>query len=393
MIISKLILHNWKNFQHCDVKLSARVFIVGANASGKSNLLDVFRFMRDIVKQAGGLQHAVEERGGVSKIRCLAARAKSDISIEVHLSESENIDPDWKYSLTFKTAKGSGGIFKTQAAIVQEKVWSKKDGQWVLQRKASDAAEDEETLKFTFLEQPNSNTKFREIYHFFRESQYLHVVPQLVRDADSYMLSAKKEDYYGRNLLDKMSKTPKNTRDAYMRRINEVLQIAVPQLKDIKFEPDDKGVPHLEAVYVHWRPQGAKQQESQFSDGTLRLIGFMWALLDGQETILLEEPELYLHTAIVKLLPEFISRMQKKKNRIRQVIMTTHSIDLLSNEGIGAEEVIILKPTSEGSEVNRAEDIQEIKTFLDSGFSMAEAVIPSVAPNKIEKILQLKIWE
>ncbi len=63
MIISRVKLTNWKNFQNVDVELKNRVFVVGANASGKSNFLDVFRFMRDIVKQAGGLQYAVDQRG------------------------------------------------------------------------------------------------------------------------------------------------------------------------------------------------------------------------------------------------------------------------------------------------------------------------------------------
>ena len=83
MIISKLILKNWKNFRKVDVDLVDRVFIVGPNASGKSNLLDVFRFLRDIAKSGGGIQEAVKARGGVSKIRCLAARTNSDIEIEV----------------------------------------------------------------------------------------------------------------------------------------------------------------------------------------------------------------------------------------------------------------------------------------------------------------------
>ena len=163
--------------------------------------------------------------------------------------------------------------------------------------------EDIETRKFTYLEQINSNADFREIYFFLREIQYLHLIPQLVRDSDSYYLAANKEDFYGRNLLDRIALANKKTRDSYLRKINEVLQIAVPQLSELTFvekKDDPSGIPHLEARYKHWRPSGAKQTERQFSDGTLRLIGFMWALLDGKETILLEEPELYLHAEIVK---------------------------------------------------------------------------------------------
>ena len=75
MIINRLIAKNWRNFRQINVPLRERQFIVGPNASGKSNLLDIFRFLRDIAKaEGGGFQKAVKDRGGVSKIRCLAAR-------------------------------------------------------------------------------------------------------------------------------------------------------------------------------------------------------------------------------------------------------------------------------------------------------------------------------
>ena len=391
MIISRIVLTNWKNFQHSDVELTSRVFIVGANASGKSNYLDAIRFMRDIVKQAGGLQYAVDQRGGVSKIRCLAARKKSDVAIEVYLSDNSNPKKTlWVYKISFKHS--GGGIFEKQASILEEKV-TNGEGKCLLNRKESDKKEDSETLKFTFLEQPNSNQAFRDIYHFFQEIQYLHIVPQLIRDSESYMLASNKEDFYGRNLLDKMDRTNKKTRDSYLKRINEVLQLAVPQLRNIDFIKDKKGTPHLEAIYEHWRAKGAKQQESQFSDGTLRLIGFMWALLDGQETILLEEPELYLHSAIVKQLPEFIYKLQRRKGRVRQIIISTHSYDILSNPGIGGDETIVLVPTKEGTEVKKALDFIDVKKYLEAGFSIAEAVIPKVAPSNIQQILDLKVTD
>ncbi|TEU15991.1 MAG: chromosome segregation protein SMC, partial [Anaerolineales bacterium] len=55
MRFSRIKLENWRNFQEADVPLQNRVFLVGANASGKSNFLDAFRFLRDIVMPGGGL--------------------------------------------------------------------------------------------------------------------------------------------------------------------------------------------------------------------------------------------------------------------------------------------------------------------------------------------------
>lgn len=87
MLISKIKLFNWKNFQECSVSIAERCFIVGANATGKSNFLDALRFLRDIAKKGGGLQTAVDIRGGIKKIRCLSARRRNDVAIEVTLKE------------------------------------------------------------------------------------------------------------------------------------------------------------------------------------------------------------------------------------------------------------------------------------------------------------------
>jgi hypothetical protein len=82
---SHVELRNWRNFTSVDVALSRRVFLIGPNASGKSNLLDAFRFLRDLVAVGGGLQEAVQRRGGVSSLRSLAARRYSDIVIRVRI--------------------------------------------------------------------------------------------------------------------------------------------------------------------------------------------------------------------------------------------------------------------------------------------------------------------
>lgn len=114
--------------------------------------------------------------------------------------------------------------------------------------------------------------------------------------------------------MEKLATYNETKRNAYFRKINEFLKLAVPQLEELKFVKDKMGVPHLEARYVHWRAMGSKQQEAQFSDGTLRLIGFLFALLDFNGVILLEEPEINLHAGIITQLPEFISRIQRIKN-------------------------------------------------------------------------------
>ncbi len=387
MIVKRIRLHNWKNFQNCDVSLSERTFIIGANASGKSNFIDALRFLRDISKQAGGLQYAVEERGGITKIRCLAARKSTDVRISVELGEPDSDEPTWIYELGF--SHFGGGIMKNQVKINEEKVYSGKQRKYVLTRNKSSEKEDDETLKYTYLEQVSMNREFRVVQTFFQTIEYLNIVPQLVRESATLSQFRTKEDYYGRNFLERLANKNDRVRTSYFKKINQFLKIAVPQLCELGFKKDNMGVPHLEARYEHWRAKGSKQQEEQFSDGTIRLIGFLFCLIDCNGLVLLEEPEINLHLGIIAQLPEFISSIQRSKKQSLQVIITTHSYEMLANSGISTDEVLLLQGSKEGTTIKKASELESVKDIVSAGFSVAEAVLPQTEPRHIKEISQL----
>jgi len=71
LYVTRLRLANWRNFKKVDIRLTRRAFFVGPNASGKSNLLDALRFLKNLVAVGGGLQAAVHSREGISGLRCL----------------------------------------------------------------------------------------------------------------------------------------------------------------------------------------------------------------------------------------------------------------------------------------------------------------------------------
>jgi len=379
MIVSRLRLKNWKNFQNIDVPLKNRVFLAGPNASGKSNFLDVFRFFRDIVKRGGGLRQAIEERGGLSKIRCLAARREPDVEIEIHVTSNAGEMHEWKYAIGIKQQPRGARL----PYLVYERVWV--DQKQILNRPDEDDKKDQMRLTQTHLEQISANEEFRDLATFFESVLYQHLVPQLVRHQQAFTGPGVPEDPFGRHFLEKVARVTERTRRSRLGKIEHALKIAVPQLKDLAEVKDEAGIPHLEAVYEHWRPKGAKQREDQFSDGTLRLIALLWSLCEGGGLLLLEEPELSLNAAIVRALPSIIYRLQRKQKR--QVVISTHSADLLSDKGIGGEEVLVLTPSAEGTEVQVASAIQEVRDLLEGGFSAAEAIIPRTEPSAGQQLL------
>jgi predicted ATPase len=380
VIINRLVLKNWRNFPHVNVKLRERGFVVGANASGKSNLLDAFRFLRDVAKpDGGGLQKALKDRGGISKVRSLAARRDPEITIEVWLSNSADEPALWGYALGIK--QEARGL--RQPYVSFERVWH-RDKQ-VVNRPDKQDESDHARLTQTFLEQIGSNASFREIVSFFQRTTYLHLVPQLLRFADNIQGRIVDDDPFGQGFLERVAKTSEKTQKARLSVIERALKMAVPQLQQLQFirEPAT-GRPHLQALYSHWRPNAGWQREDQFSDGTLRLIGLLWVLLEGDSLLLLEEPELSLNSGVVSQIAPLIFRLQKPKKR--QVLITTHSEALLTERGIDGREVLLLQPGAEGTQVTVASELEEVTALLKNGFTVGEVVLPKTKPAEIGQL-------
>ncbi|EPK1457719.1 AAA family ATPase [Pseudomonas aeruginosa] len=380
MLVTKLTLKNWRNFKKLSIPLGTRTYIIGANATGKSNLLDVFRFLRDICKPAGGgLQKAIEDRGGIKKLRCLQARTDIEVLIDIEISEDPADEESlWRYVLGFKPeGTGAQRIFVTREVVYH-------NGRRILNRPKESDNQDKVRLTQTYIEQINANQDFREIADFFKETTYLHLVPQLLKHVE-IASRVMEDDPFGQGLLQRIAKTQQRARDAKLRRIQGALENAVPQFSELKFEQDKvTGLPHLMASYKHWRNHGAWQREDQFSDGTLRLIGLLWMLQESNDLLLLEEPELSLNDAIVSHIPLMIDRvLRKQKASNRQVIITTHSEALLRNP-LDSNFIILLEPGQDGTTARTADEMES--SLMAAGLTPADVMLPKARPGLVDQL-------
>jgi len=387
MIVTHLKLKNWRNFRNVDVPLHERTYLLGANASGKSNFLDVFRFLRDVCKpHGGGLQIAIRERDGIQKLRCLHARKDPEVRIEVDLADSaEEGAETWRYVLGFKP-EGKGA---QRTLISVEQVFR---GDKLLLNRPDPKTDvmDPMRLTQTALEQIQANARFRALAAFFGETTYLHLVPQLLKYADKLGGKLLDDDPFGQGFLERVAKTQERARESRLKKIGQALTLAVPQFNEIRFVKDKvSGRPHLEALYAHHRPNAGWQREEHFSDGTLRLLGLLWVLIEGDSLLLLEEPELSLNEAIVRQIPLLLQRIQRdKKRRPRQVLISTHSDALLSNPGIDGRGVLLLAATPDGTVVRVLDESEN--NALQSGLSVADVVLPKTRPSAAA---QLGLWQ
>lgn len=375
MRFTRLRLENWRNFLTADVELRRRMFLVGPNASGKSNVLDAFRFLRDVADpNGGGFQAAVGQRGGVSQIRSLHARRYPNVVIDVEMDLNGD-GGHWRYRLEFSQDN------QRTPKVSKEQVW--RGAKQIVNRPDPADQSDPSRLTQTFLQQVNANKDFRPVVEAFAQIRYLHLVPQLVREPDRSV--GKIRDPFGGDFLEQLARTTKRTLDSRLRKIRDALRVAVPQLEELELERDPAtGVAHLKGLYKHWRPKAGWQTEEQFSDGTLRLLGLLWVFLDGNAPLLIEEPELSLHTEVVRHLPQMMHRLGRTAGR--QVIVSTHSAELLADPGIALEEVMLLIPTATGTKIEIASADKQARALVNGGMVAAAAVIPRSAPQNAAQL-------
>ena len=379
MQITHVTAHNWRNFKNLDVAVADRLLIVGPNAAGKSNLLDLFRFLGDISRKGGGLAAALEARGGLSRARCLFARNnhKGELAIMVDLRDGED---EWRYELAIKGKKGG----HNHPIVVREIVT--RNGSELLSRPDANDDRDPDQLTQTHLEQISANREFRPIAEYFAKVNYFHLVPQMIRYPQAGGASPR---VFGSSMIADMNATPVRTRQAWFRRIERALQSAVPGFETLRLEVDKAGQPHLIAGYRNWRRNPSEQNETDFSDGTLRLIGLLWTIISSPANggvLLLEEPELSLNAAVVQKLASLLAMAQRGTSM--QVILSTHSPELLDDEGIRPEEVLVLQVTSDATVANQLSEIAEVEAQISADLPLSEVVAELINPGDLTGLIK-----
>jgi len=83
MAFTKILVSNFKSFNNLEIRLGRFNVLVGANASGKSNVVSIFRFLRDVSRY--GLDNAISMQGGLEYLRNMKVGKNEKTSFEICL--------------------------------------------------------------------------------------------------------------------------------------------------------------------------------------------------------------------------------------------------------------------------------------------------------------------
>lgn len=365
MRLLKLEASNYRSLHQGSIELGDLNLFIGANAAGKSTVLDALRFLHDGV-QARDFHGPVYTRGGIINLARKGDEADS-IGLGVHLHDGHQTF-EWSIRLvregydfhveehvhelqdggppsTLLTANGGGGWW-----------WSGEQGRVDLKQA--------ETTCALAAAAADASFPARSIAEFVARWGFFDPNPFLLRQ-DWTGLDSTQFDPYGRNLGATLYGLHRSSPEV-LKRIVEATRAIIGLPAEIEpRESDDR-------FFFVRREPGLQYPVHQMgaSSGTLRIMALMTALLaePNANLIGIEEPENYVHPSA---LSAFVEHLNDARDRV-QFMVTTHSPLLLDYLDEPAT-VRVVRRQDEGTTVDEATDAESIRSALDaSGFTLGQ---------------------
>jgi predicted ATPase len=359
-------LEHLSAFRYRSLRLS--VFI-GANASGKSNILDALRFLSAGVRDKD-FKNAVRDRGGP-----LALAWKGEPASQIRLVASFRTD-NGQYAWTVDVrTPGYGFDFSVDETVTQisegspphELLASESGSGWWLSGDGGTRVPLAQSRTACALAAATADASFpaRSVAEFVSTWNFFDPNPSLlrrtVRGEDDSRL-----DSFGRNLAPRL-RTLRTTAPKQFEAIIAATRnvLGVPASIDLRESEDGR-------VFFVQREPGLDYPVHQVgaSSGTLRMLALMTGLLGESDAGLvgIEEPENHVHPSA---LDAFAEHIRSAHDHV-QLLVTTHSpllLDRLDDPGA----VLVVRRTESGTEVTREDNPEAVRRALDeSGFALGE---------------------
>ena len=334
--ISRIVIRNYRSIGACDLRPHALTWLVGRNGSGKSNLLDALKFVKDALD--GPLENALNERGGIKQVRRQSSGHPRHFTIRLELVLADGRTA--LYAFEIGAAEGGGYTVKHEHCQIGRhrkgpSFTMQADGRIVSSEPAFPAV----TRGRLALAAASGIADFAPVFAHLTSMGFYNLNPEsmsaLQSPQDGRLLKP-----LGENIASVVGHLETHEK-ASLERILTYLETVVPGIVGVEREQTG----HMETILFKQTIAGAKHPWSfpahSMSDGTLRALGILVALFQGERAgrpslVCIEEPESALHPAASAAVREALLHA----SRTTQIFVTSHSPDLLDDRSIDADSLL-----------------------------------------------------
>ncbi|MDA1190137.1 MAG: AAA family ATPase [Candidatus Poribacteria bacterium] len=351
MAIKRLKVSNFRSFGEIDVELGNLSVIVGANASGKSNFVRVFEFLRDI--HESGMRDAVSVQGGMNWIPSLKYPSRPT-KVEYWADQAIPLEQKRHYShmllLSRSATKPDFVIEDETVELNKTRLYTRADALKIESYRS--ILEGEVRCK-------DSNGHFDGrtgfIFPYTDIAMIYDIDPRLSKLAvpieGKWALSRN-----GENLVVVLNRILEDKEQR--RTLVNLTRWVLPYIKDVSVQ-DYAGrfLLHMTESY------GSEPIPAAFlSDGTIYVVAMIVALhFTESPLVILEEPDRHLHPSLIAGLMQLVQEVSERK----QVIITTHNPDVVKHTPL--ESLYLISRDKDGfSVISQPKDKIGVQTFLES---------------------------
>ena len=371
MKLTHIAITNWRNFAHIEFDLSSRLFVVGPNSSGKTNLLGALRFLGDIGRR--GRVAASEERGGPDR----DFRSGADSAAFVATFNDTQNSTEFALFLRLMSAgsestKRGSDADQTFAFPMTDPLTGEPNDRYLDVNQTITAGGKkpaDEGESFPVEDEEAQRTRVRQTLAGIR---YIHPNPKkMLERSDRY------DPDHGTGFFQHAGRFSDQQLDAVVDRIRPIMASVVPEIPNLSYQRMGLG---REVVFYSDTPvRGASgvYSHEQFSEGTLRLLGMLFNLATlprDTSVVLIEEPETFLQASVVRSLPSLLAEVAM--NRDVQMIISTHSPELIDSELVLPSQVLMLRSENgetTGELLSESND-PRIKAVVSAGLPKSQGI-------------------
>ena len=366
MKLLTLRARSYRSLRDAKIELDDLNLFIGANASGKSAILDALRFLNEGIR-ARDFGGPAFSRGGVLHMAWKGEEA-SRIELDVRLQHDTK-----KYEWSLRLVRSGYGFF------VDEHVDELPDGPpvrllnarsgegwWWSGKKGRVELKQDPTSCALAAAAADASFPARHVAEFVGRWGFFDPNPFLLR-RDWTGLESSRFDHYGRNLGETLYAIEQSS-PAVLERIVEATRGVTGLPSAIEPRKSEEG-----RFYFAQTEPGLRYPVHQMgvSSGTLRMLALMTALFAEPDTNLIgiEEPENYVHPTA---LSSFVEYLRNVRDRV-QFMVTTHSPLLLDFLDRPEAVRVVRRDGAEGTAVMTGEDPEGVRKALEeSGFGLGE---------------------
>ena len=366
--VTRVALRNYKSIAACDVELTPLTVLVGSNGSGKSNFLDALRFAAQALRFSP--DHALHERGGINEVcRCAPGHPKHfGVRLDLRLPDATG----WYAFEIGARTNGRYAVLREECVVQHAEPGERQffrvgDGRLLSTSIPHSPTGGSDRL---YLQSASGFRAFRPIYDTLAGMGFYNLKPGRIRDLQSPDLGGLlKRD--GSNIASVLANLEARSPET-VTRIGQYLSKVAPGTVGVASKTVGPKLTLEFRQQVRGGPRPWRFLANNASDGTLRMVGVLVALYQsiGVESgnarlVGLEKPEGTLHPAAAGVLADVLHEASERV----QVVVTSHSADLLDRETIPSESILAV--VSEGGETKIARLDAAGRTVLREGLFAA----------------------